>query len=64
MEELMVVEPPTQQTPVYKQEQNPREIQQETLKTNRKCEMQITDIQGSAAENNYMMLHLLFWEKL
>lgn len=54
----MVVEPPTQQTPVYKQEQNPKEIQQETLKTNRKHEMQIIDIQGSADENNYMTLHL------
>ena len=60
----MVVEPPTQKTPVYKQEQNPREIQQETLKTNRKPEMQIIDIQGLADENNYMTLDLSFWEKL
>lgn len=58
MGELMVVEPPTQQTHVYKQEQNPREIQQEALKTNRKHEMQIIDIQGSADENSYMTLHL------
>lgn len=62
----MVVEPSTQQTPVYKQEQNPREIQQENHKveTNRKREMQIIDIQGSADEDNYMILDLLFWEKL